>query len=317
MLSFPLCSGALAARSSTRLRTPTLAKACAVPRKPPREGEGEDEFLARFIADPEGEWPAFLERYTGTIMSVLVHLCSDPDDHHDVYLDVLVRLRAVAAGYAATHLERGGAAYGQFGRLIRTITRTRFVDFCRTKFGLKTFPLFVQRLGPAEQRIYELHFQDWLPHAAIVEILAMEGYVGWGLAEVIEAADMIYFGLGRPSRWAILLHTLRRRGETSLEALLEDHGGEPTPLSGEQRAPDARLIDREDLGCLRALLARLDPVDVLILQYRFGTDLSYAAIAVALALPGEWEVRRRLKAALEALRRGFGVDGASAEGEQP
>lgn len=288
-----------------------------MPRQPPHDGGGEDEFLARFVADPKGQWPAFLERYTGTIMSVLGHVCPDPDDRMDAYLHVLEKLGKVAAGYAATHLERGGAAYGDFGRLIRTITRTRFADWYRAKRKPTAIPMFVKRLGAAEQRIYELHFLEWLPHAAIIEILAMEGYVGWTLAAVIEVADTIYFGLDRRSRWAMLLQALRRWGPSSLDELMEENRGEPPPVPGEQLPPDAHLVNREDLRWLRARLARLDPVDLQILQYHFGTDLSFAAIAEALQLSGEAEVRRRLRAALLALQEGSGNGEASAEGEQP
>lgn len=289
-----------------RFRTPTFAKAYDVARTPPRGPE--DEFLRALAADPDGVWPEFLIEYTSLIRTVIARLLRDTDHRSDAYVTVCEKLKARRCYHIARYVSLPPEDPPRcFKAWLRRVTRNTTFDWYRGKTGRDLPPVSVQECEPIVREIYHLVFQKCESYAATVELLVGKGYPRLTVGEVGKMVDAIHSRLPRTKRWTIFLNLLKREEPLPIDGNLEEGGSTPPVAGPSELEPDQVLAGRDWRAQVLRALEGFDPVDRLILHYRYEQDLGFAAIARLVGLDNARIATQRCRVLVHRLRRELGV----------
>src|SRR5678816_1414935 len=105
--------------------------------------------------DPREGWRVFVERFTPALLAVVGQAgLRSRDEVMDVYVRTCERL----AEDSCARLRRHDPAKGALGAWLATIVRHVLIDWMRSRKGRRRVFKSIQRLGRADQRVFELYY---------------------------------------------------------------------------------------------------------------------------------------------------------------
>lgn len=280
-------------------------------KSPPSSRAVQDLELVRAILSGSVEsWHAFVDRFTGLIMSVLRKqlFVENNDDIQTVYVDVLKDL------YDSKLREYAGNA--SLATWLVLVTRGKAVDFLRSKRGRRQLPRGYDRLQPFDQKVFRLHFVEGLGYEALLQTIGADGRNS--VEDVVAAVGRIVDNVdGRHLKRLDYENDARRHGVPAgglmahlyrAEVELWGRGSVKTPDQIMAEAERGRAVER-----LRELTAKLDNEDRKLLALRFEEGLTARKIAERLGMDGQRSVYTAINRALRHLRRLFLSDAPDTE----
>jgi len=280
-------------------------------KSPPPSRAGQDLELVRAIMSGSVEsWHAFVDRFTGLIMSVLRKqlFVEDNDDIQTVYVDVLKDL------YDNKLREYAGKA--SLATWLVLVTRGKAVDFLRSKRGRRQLPRGYDRLRPFDQRVFTLHFVEGLGYEALLQTIGAEGQNN--VEDVVAAVGRIVDNVdGRHLKRLDYENDARRRGVPAGGLMAHLYRAEVELWgSGSVKTPDQVMADADRgraIERLGELTAKLDKGDRKLLALRFEEGLTARKISERLGMDGQRSVYTAINRALRQLRCLFLSDTPDAE----
>lgn len=267
------------------------------PRSKPSLTDGE--LLTLFQEDPQRAWRLFIDRYANAIFSLIRNLGFDYDAAMDRFVFVCEKLSA--KDFHRLKTIRYAGSYGDLTPWIRQVVKRLCINWAWSEEGRKRLLKPIARLGPLEQRVFELYFWHGLLPSEIEERLRQEHFSQAEPAAVFEALDKILSRLSEKKLWRLVSNLARARGALSLDEMGEDSGPswDVADLEGN---PESDLLEREQDQILQRALQHLPERQVLMLQFRFEQALTVAEIAEILRIE-EREVKKQLDSSLLLLRK--------------
>jgi RNA polymerase sigma factor (sigma-70 family) len=223
-------------------------------------------------------WDAFLDRYSGLILSVIRRYESDHDEIMDRYLFVCEKL--CARNFKRLRAFRPAEESGgpSFSTWLTAVVRNLCIDFCRKKEGRRRLFKSLQHLSETDQLIFRYVF--WHGHTITETQALLQQKRGAALSgrEIAEALQRVRQAL-REKKLHELIADLAGRYPARID--------EPTGGSEERSAPEiaARLDPEvetqraEMVRALHAALGALSERELLILKLRFDQGLKAKEIA--------------------------------------
>lgn len=280
---------------------------CPVARMKPLSTPDRDQRIARdrdlvdaILSGSVEAWHAFVDRYTGLILSVLRQrlFVEDDDEIQSVYVDVLESL------YFSKLREYVGAA--SLATWLVFVTRGKAVDYLRKKRGRRHLPRGYNKLTPRDRRVFQLHFVEGLDFEAVLHML--NGEAGPFEAEdlvasvsrIVDCVDSGYLKLLDYEKDA-------RRRNFPVGRLVKyfyqseaELWGRGEPLTPEQVLAEGER--RRMMTRVEALKAGLPPLDRKLLAMRFEKGWTAKQISKQLGFRGQRKVYTALNRALRRLR---------------
>jgi RNA polymerase sigma factor (sigma-70 family) len=262
-------------------------------------GPSDSELLVLFQTNPAKAWGLFIDRYADVIFSLIRSLGFDYDQAMDRFTYVCEKLwekdfrRLKAIKYAGSH--------GDLTPWVRQVVKRLCINWAWSEDGRKRLLKPIERLGPLQQRVFELYFWQGLTPSQIDERLRQEHFSGLDPTSVFDALEQILSQISEKKLWRLVSNLARRRGAISLDEANDESGFLPD-VAADGPDPESELIQREQDRILQQALQHLPPRAVLILQFRYEHALSLAEIA-ELMLLDESNVRRTLNDCLRTLRK--------------
>jgi RNA polymerase sigma factor (sigma-70 family) len=270
-----------------------------------------DEALRTLLVeDPGRGWRAFVDQHTPTLLGLITRAgIVDRDDAGDVYVRVCERLAANECARLRRHDPRQGA----LGAWLTVIVRHAVVDWVRSRAGRRRLFGAIKRLGPIDQRVFELHY--WEQHRAteLVELLRAEGHSAVSLPAVLQSLLRIHEAMSDRHRAELLALAARTRPAVSLDDDLAREPADAAPMAD----PEQRLRASELNAQFASALAALPAEDAAIVRLTFVQGWSRARVQRALHIDRLGP--ERITSILETLRRllaerGLGPADAAAPG---
>jgi len=258
------------------------------------------DLVAAILSGSVDSWHAFIDRYTGLILSVLRQqlFIEDNDEIQSVYVDVLEAL------YVSKLREYKGKA--SLATWLVLVTRGKAVDYIRKKRGRRHLPRGYDNLTPYDQEIFHLHFVEGLSFEAVIH--AQTSNVGpVEVEDIVASIERIVDTVD--GRYLKRLHyesDARRRG-INAGKLAEHlyHAEAELWESSAPRTPDQALSDNERRWAIERmedLKARLPALDRELLALRYEEGRTAREISEQLDMGGQRKVFTALDRALKRLR---------------
>jgi RNA polymerase sigma factor (sigma-70 family) len=278
-----------------------VARKHAASRPHQKQRAGDDLDLVRAVLSGSVEsWHAFVDRYSGLILSVLRQQLfgEDDDEIQTVYVDVLKDL------YDDKLREyRGKAAITTW---LVLVARGKAVDCLRKKRGRRQLPTGYDRLTAQDRKVFQLHFVEGLDFEAVLLTLNWNGG-GYRVEDIVSSVGRIIERVdGRHIKRLEYENDARRRG-INTGALLEYLYAAELELRGSNTfpSPERFLEDGErqrTVARLERLKARLPAGDQRLLVMRFDRGWTARQISDALDMGGQRKVYTALNRVLNRLR---------------
>jgi DNA-directed RNA polymerase specialized sigma24 family protein len=268
-------------------------------RSSPHSALTDSELLSLFHHNPSQAWRLFIDRYANAIFSLIRSLGFDYDAAMDRFVYVCEKLcekdfrRLKAIKYAGSR--------GDLTPWVRQVVKRLCINWAWSEDGRKRLLKPIARLGPFEQRVFELYFWQGLSPSEIDERLRLEHFAEVEAAAVFEALDLILSQLSEKKLWRLISNLARTRGSLSLDDVDEETGLR-LDLPDEDAGPETTLLRQEQDRILQRALSHLSDRQVLALQFRFEHALSTHEVAEIMRLD-EREVKKLLDSSLERLRK--------------
>lgn len=255
-------------------------------------GSDEVEALLRDLDSAKSEfaWEKFVEDY-GPVLLQVVHLFeSDSESVHDCFMFICEKLVANRFHRLRKYSAREGA---RFTTWLHSVARNLCIDWQRSQSGRRRTFSSVKRLSTVEQRIFRLHFIGGHPSDQVWKMLGCEASQV-SEAEVPVIIERIGSSLTARQRWLLSCQASRT---SRLPGFDPEYG-----LLGSEPSPEEQLLRSEELGRLNRSLAKLSPLERLLLKLRFEEGLSLQACAESLGMENTQKVHRTLTSVLSRLR---------------
>lgn len=259
----------------------------------------DGELLTLFQQQPEQAWRVFIDRYADSIFSLIRSLGFDYDQAMDRFVFVCEKFcekdfrRLKAIKYAGSR--------GELIPWIRQVVKRLCINWAWSEDGRKRLLKPIARLGPFEQRVFELYFWQGLSPSDIEERLRQEHFPDFEPAAVFDALDQILSQLSEKKLWRLVSNLARARGSVSLDEVDED-SGLSWDIPDAQADPEAQLIQQEQDRILQSALEHLPERQILMLQLRFEHALSTREVAEIIRIEDR-EVKKLIDISLAELRK--------------
>lgn len=269
-----------------------------------RQRIGDDLDLVRDVLSGSVEsWHAFVDRYSGLILSVLRQqlFAEDDDEIQTVYVDVLKDLYdEKLRGY------KGKAALATW---LVLVARGNAVDYIRKKRGRRQLPRGYERLTECERKVFQLHFVEGLDFESVLRTLNWDNG-GYTLEDVVSSVGRIVESVDRRHLKRLEYENDGRRRGVSPSAILEYLYAAEVEVrgSGASRSPEQILEDDERqrmIARLKTLKERLSLEDQELLALRFDRGWTARQISEELEMGGQRKVYTALDRAINQLRALF------------
>ncbi len=275
-----------------------------VPEKPEKQLRSDpsltdSELLTLFHKNPQLAWRLFIDRHANAIFSLIRSLGFDYDSAMDRFVFVCEKLSA--KDFHRLKTIRYAGSRGDLTPWIRQVVKRLCINWAWSEDGRKRLLKPIARLGPLEQRVFELYFWQGLLPAEIEERLHQEHFPQAEPASVFEALDKIFSSLSEKKLWRLISNLSRFRGPLSLDDFDED-SGQSWDVEDVHADPETNLLQREQDRILQRALQHLPERQVLMLQFRFEHALSLPEIAEIMLIE-EREVKKLLDSSLGLLRK--------------
>lgn len=255
------------------------------------------EVVLRLAGGESGAWSEFLEQYAPVIFQVVGLFEDDEDRRSDCFLYICEQLRRNSFRRLEQYSPEGPALFTTW---LRAVTRNLYLDWRRSRFGRQSWMRVAARLPTLEREAFRLMVQQ-----------------GMTLTETLGALQLLYPNLSKVELQAALerLETAlggnpadryrsRRPTVFSLTRSAEGSNG-PTERSVKDPAPNPERLAllTESRSRLAVGLSRLPARDQLVLRLRFEEELTLAEVARLVGLDNPQAADRRIRQALDTLRK--------------
>ena len=254
--------------------------------------------------DPHAAWAEFLDLYSPLLQAVVREFERDDDAAGDCYLYVSEQLCQNGFRRLLRFRTDGPASFPTW---LRAVVRNLCLDWHRQEFGRHRVFESVARLPSFDQEVFKRVFVDGLSAGETHLTLAprFPGLTREGLGQSIARVEQ---SLTPRQRWLLSVSRARhapgggrRREDEADDELSRIPSGEPDPESLAALA--------EERAALAGALSRLPGRDRLLIRLRFERDLTLDEIARLLNLGNAQSADRRLRLAIENLRRALAAPG--------
>jgi len=247
--------------------------------------------------DQREAWAGFLDAYSPLLLDVVGLFERDEDAAGDCYLFVCEQLCRNGFRRLRRFRTDGPASFATW---LRAVARNLCLDWHRQEFGRHRVFESIARLPALDQEIFKKVFVDGL--SADAAHLTLEASLpGLTLAEVGRCIGRIEQSLTPRQRW--LLSVRRARGGRGANTGTEDSADVLERIPGEGPDPESLAALREERAALHRALASLSSRDRLLIRLRFEQELTLEEIARLLNLDNAQSADRRVREALEELRK--------------
>ncbi len=251
----------------------------------------------------ETAWRAFLDEWSPLLARVARNHARYDELANDCFLFLCERL--VENRYR--RLRQFDAARGvAFSAWLSVVANNLARDWWRQEYGRRRLPSAIRRLDDYERAVFRLRIERRLPLTACRELLRQQ-FPGQS-ARLPDALERIHQVLSSRQRWRWSFRGARadRARDAEPKANLQLVSTDASPLQA--------LDDDARRGALEAALNTLDAEQRLLVRLRFQEQLSLAEVARAAGLTNLHMARRRLDAALAALRSALAESGIRGSG---
>jgi DNA-directed RNA polymerase specialized sigma subunit len=259
----------------------------------------DGELLTLFQENAQSAWRLFIDRYANAIFSLIRSLGFDYDAAMDRFVFVCEKL--CANDFHRLKTIRYAGSHGDLTPWIRQVVKRLCINWAWSEEGRRRLLKPIARLGPLEQRVFELYFWQGLLPSEVEERLRQEHFPGVAPAAVFEALDKILSHLSEKKLWRLISNLARARGPLSLDETGED-SGPSWDVADFEADPESHLLQREQDQILQRALQHLPERQILMLQFRFEHALSLTETARIMRIE-EREVRQQLDSSLVLLRK--------------
>jgi RNA polymerase sigma factor (sigma-70 family) len=251
------------------------------------------------LRSPDGiaGWEEFLLLYSSILYRTVRTFTQNEDEVSDCFVFICEQL-AINNFRRLLKFKLDGRA--SFPTWLRVVARHLCYDWHRKRYGrLRPFKS-IQTFSPLELEVYHWRYERGLSREATLEHLRAT----WPVVDIEDLPDLesrIENSLNSRQHWLLSAWTQRRSSQT-ISDTEENASNEMASVIDQGPNPEAIAIDRQQQAKLRSLVARLPPIDRLILHLRFEEDLSLEEIAGLTGLDGAQRVHRQIAAILQKLR---------------
>lgn len=249
----------------------------------------------RLSSQQAGEaWRAFLNCYSGLLLSVIRRYHHNEQWVNDAFLFVCERLVDNSFHRLRQWKPRSDAAFGTW---LRAVTANLCIDFNRHEKGRIRAPRSVQEMGALEQRVFHCRFGQRMKMSECLQTLQGE-FPGLSEVQLAGIIGDLNNRLESRQHWNL---KVRQRGFISLEdpevRLLAEKAEDETWL------PERHAQAEQESKRLQAAMARLSTEERLLLRLRFEQNLPFREVALVAGLKNAFQARYLIDKALDQLAR--------------
>lgn len=253
-----------------------------------------EELLHRLNSQDAGAaWAAFIDAYAGLIMKTVIQFEFEFDRSNECFLYVCEKLNERQFRRLLKFNPKGKASFSGW---LSTVVFNLCVDWHRKEFGRARMLPAISALPVFDQRVYQLCYEDGMNADVCFEILRSD-IPGLVREQITDALGRIHELLTPRQRWqfSVRIRGRLRSARTSGSAMLETIP-DPTPT------PESLAHTDQESSQLRTAMTQLSILQRTLLHLRFKEGLSYERIARIEQLGNAHRARRKVQAALDALR---------------
>ena len=244
-------------------------------------------------SNPREAWIGFLESYSPVLYQTARACTRDEDAAADCYLHICEQLARNSFRRLLKFKLEGRASFITW---LRVVARNLCFDWHRSRSGRRRPFRSLQHLSQLELEVYNCRFNRGFSQEETLQQLEST-FPGVSLSELAIIDERLHRCLSSHQHWIL---TTRKQfafavvgaegNEESIE-VVDPHPSQETLLAG-----------REQQAQLEKCVASLPTHERLLLQLRFGEDLSLAEIAHLTGLQDAQRVYRQIAAILKRLR---------------
>ena len=242
-------------------------------------------------------WVGFLESYSPVLYQTARACTPDEDAAADCYLHICEQL---AHNRFRRLLKFKLAGRASFITWLRVVARNLCFDWHRSRSGRHRPFKSLQHLSQLELEVYNCRFNRGLSQEETLQQLEST-FPGVSLSELAVIEGRLHSSLSSRQHWI-----LSARKQLAFSKNIAAVGGEEREHSIDVVDPRADqetfIIGRQQQAQLEKCVESLPTDERLILQLRFGEDLSLEEIAHLTGLEDAQRVHRRIAAILKRLR---------------
>lgn len=248
--------------------------------------------------DAQLAWQSFLTSYSDLVYGVIRTFTRDADQAADCFLFICEKLADKKCRRLRRFSPDGRA---RFSTWLRAVVRNLCLDWHRVRFGRRQVFRSVASLSVAEQQIFALVF---LRKLSLQE--------AWSeFARLCPGVSYLEFEI-RSEKLRGLLTSRQLWLLSTASTTFESLDGDPElslaqELIDPAPSPEAQAVLRQTHSCVSRTLGTLHPSDRLLLRLRFSEGLGLQEIAKLVGLKDAQTADRRIRNALELVRRKLGV----------
>jgi RNA polymerase sigma factor (sigma-70 family) len=242
-------------------------------------------------------WVEFLKSYSPILYQTARACTSDEDAAADCYLHICEELARNRFRRLLKFKIEGSASFITW---LRVVARNLCFDWHRSRSGRHRPFKSLQHLSQLEVEVYNCRFNRGFSQEETLQQLKST-FPGVSLSELAVIEGRLHSSLSSRQHW--ILSTRKQLAFSRTIAAAGAEGGEQSIDVIDPR-PDQEtfIIGRQQQIQLEKCLASLPTDERLILQLRFGEDLSLEEIAHLTGLDDAQRVHRRIAAILKRLR---------------
>jgi RNA polymerase sigma factor (sigma-70 family) len=261
-------------------------------------------FLSHLRSDQaETAWQWFLSSYAQFIYGTIKLFSRDSDEQGDCFLFVCEKLAEKRYRRLLAFKPDDKA---RFSTWLRAVVRNLCLDWLRSRNGRKQMFRSIASKGQVEREIFRCVFQNRLSlEQAWLELQASG--VSISFSEFEEHTIRIRSTLTDRQLW--LLSTANTK-VSSIESEIE--GTFPIDVPDPALSPEDAALLNDIHDSVSKAVENLEEADRLLIRLRYSQELGLAEIASLLGLKDAQTVDRRIRDALERIRRHLGISGAGA-----
>lgn len=263
---------------------------------------GEDRRLAKAVVDANDRaWTEFVQRYSGLMFSIIHRylLKEDHDEHRTLYVRVLEEC------YHSRLRDYDGRS--SLATWIATVTRSRCLDYLRSRYGRRSFPGWLTNCTPTERDIYAMHYMEGMSHVEIVARLRKRGE-NFSVEDLVDALHNIDARMSRPMRRRMASGLQFPRDRSEQLAELREELCRMAKLCAETQDPEYQFFlkeNRKNIDLLRTFMSTLPDTERNAIRLYYFDNLTAKHMAARLGLGNQRRAYTVLNRAVRKLRRMF------------
>ncbi|PYV74810.1 MAG: hypothetical protein DMG97_07760 [Acidobacteria bacterium] len=241
-------------------------------------------------------WVGFLESYSPVLYQTARACTRDEDAAADCYLHICEQL---ARNRFQRLLKFKLAGRASFITWLRVVARNLCFDWHRSRSGRHRPFKSLQHLSQLEVEVYNCRFNRGFSQEETLQKLEST-FPGVSLSELAVIEGRLHSSLSSRQHW-ILSARKQLVFSKTIASVGEEGREQSVDVIDPRPDQEALIVGRQQQAQLEMCVASLTTDERLILQLRFGEDLSLAEIAHLTGLEDAQRVHRRIAAILKRL----------------